>query len=201
MGQGHDKSSGRPSIHGRPRIPPVWLMTDERVPTAALLRAAARLPRGSAIILRHYERAEPARRALFEQLRSIARRRACRLLLAGDPAQAYLWGADGHHGRTPAPIRTSRTGRHWLHSMPVHDANELAAAIDAGADAILLSPLFATRSHPGAPALGPARFAALARRAPMPVIALGGVRPRHARLIRRLGAAGYAAIDGLTARS
>jgi len=35
----------------------------------------------------------------------------------------------------------------------------------------------------------------------MPVIALGGVRPRHARLIRRLGAAGYAAIDGLTARS
>ncbi|HWJ70105.1 MAG TPA: thiamine phosphate synthase [Sphingobium sp.] len=173
-------------------------MTDERVAQADLLRAAAQLPRGSAIVLRHYGLAEAARRMLFERLKAIARRRAAILLLAGDPAQAYHWGADGHHGRTPALSRTSRAGRRWLHSMPVHDAGELAAAMDAGADVALLSPLFATRSHPGAPSLGPARFAALARRAPMPVIALGGVRPRHARLVRRLGAAGYAAIDGLT---
>ncbi len=173
-------------------------MTDERVTQADLLRAAARLPRGSAIILRHYELDDMARRVLFERLQAIAHRRASLLLLAGDPAQAHLWGADGHHGRTPARVRTSRTGRRWLHSMPVHDADELAAAIDSDASVILLSPLFATRSHPGAPSLGPARFAALARRAPMPVIALGGVRPHHARLVRRLGAVGYAAIDGLS---
>ena len=65
---------------------------------------------------------------------------------------------------------------------------------------MLVSPLFATRSHPGAKLLGSARFAALARLSPVPVIALGGVKRRHAGLIRRLGAAGFAAIDGLVPR-
>lgn len=151
-------------------------------------------------MLRHYTLAEAARRTLFERIRQIARMRHCLILLAGDPETAHLWGADGHHGRAPRSAVMSRAGRRWRHSAPVHDADELAVAIEAGADAVLLSPLFATRSHPGAPSLGPARFAALARRAPMPIIALGGVRPRHARLVRRLGAAGYAAIDGLSGR-
>jgi len=175
-------------------------MTDERIARTDLLRAAERLPRGSAIVLRHYTLAEAERRFLFDQLRAIARRRHCLILLAGDPAQALEWGADGHHGRARASGRTSRTGRRWLHSAPAHTAEELAAAHDAGADIALLSPLFATRSHPGSMPLGLARFAALARRALVPVIALGGVRPRHLRLVRRLGAAGYAAIDGLSGR-
>jgi len=172
-------------------------MTDERTAQADLLRAAARLPRGSAIILRHYTLEAAMRRALFDQLKAVARRRRCLILLAGDPAEARAWGADGHHGRAPASHRHTDAGRRWLHSAPAHNAGELIAARKAGADAALLSPLFATRSHPGAASLGPACFAALARRAPLPVIALGGVHPRHARLVRRLGAAGYAAIDGL----
>lgn len=182
------------------QVPPVWLMTDERIVQADLLRAAAHLPRGSAIVLRHYTLDDAARRALFDRLTAIARRRRCLILLAGDPAQAHAWGADGHHGRAPASTRTSRMGRRWLHSAPAHDAAELAAAQAAGANVVLLSPLFATRSHPSAAPLGPARFAALARRASIPVIALGGVHPRYARLVRRLGAAGYAAIDGLSGR-
>jgi len=201
MRQDHEKTRGRVrASRGRAPVPPVWLMTDERIARADLLCAAARLPRGSAIVVRHYGLDDTARRALFDRLQTIARRRRCLILLAGDPAQAHDWGADGHHGRAPASARTSRTGRRWLHSAPAHDAVELAAAHAAGAGIALLSPLFATRSHPGATPLGPARFAALARRAPMPVIALGGVRPRHARLVRRLGAAGFAAIDGLSGR-
>jgi thiamine-phosphate pyrophosphorylase len=74
---------------------------------------------------------------------------------------------------------------------------QLRAAERAGVDLIFLSPLFATRSHPGARPLGPFRFAAIARRASMPVMALGGVHPRHSGAIRRLGAAGFGAIDGL----
>ena len=68
----------------------------------------------------------------------------------------------------------------------------------AGADLLFLSPLFPTHSHPGAPALGRARFAALARGARPPVIALGGMRAGHARGLALLGASGWAAIDGLT---
>ena len=176
---------------GQGKIPSIWLMTDERVSEADLLRAIARLPHGSAVVLRHYSLAEDARRALFAQVRRAARRRHARVLLAGDARLARAWGADGHHGRAP--------GGNGLHSAPVHDHRELVRAWRAGADVVLISPLFATRSHPGARPLGAFRFAALARQARVPVIALGGVRPRHAALVRRLGASGYAAIDGLAA--
>ncbi|WP_343868577.1 thiamine phosphate synthase, partial [Caenispirillum bisanense] len=61
-----------------------------------------------------------------------------------------------------------------------------------GADAALLSPVFPTRSHPGAATLGPWRFSLWAGAARLPVVALGGVTAATA---RRLGhAAGTAGI-------
>ncbi|BAK68444.1 putative thiamine-phosphate pyrophosphorylase [Sphingobium sp. SYK-6] len=190
MRQGHGKSRGD--------VPAIWLMTDERLSEAQLLRAVARLPRGSAVVLRHHATAQTARLALFDRLRTLTLRRGCRLLVAGNPAVARALGADGHHGRVkPSRFSTGRE-RPWLHSAPVHDQRELRAAVRAGADAVLISPLFATRSHPDARPLGAVRFAALARYSPVPVIALGGVRPHHAALVRRLGAHGFAAIDGLS---
>jgi thiamine-phosphate pyrophosphorylase len=59
---------------------------------------------------------------------------------------------------------------------------------------VLLSPVFATRSHPDAKVLGPIRFRLLAARMGCPVIALGGIDPRRA---KGLGSAAWAAIDGL----
>lgn len=180
---------------GQGKIPSIWLMTDERIGNTDLLRAIARMPRGSAVVFRHYSLPEAERRALFAQVRRAARARQCLVLLAGDPGQARAWGADGHHGRTGRPFCTHRN---WLHSAPVHDHRELVAAQRAGADALLVSPLFRTRSHPGVRPLGSVRFAGLARMARVPVIALGGVKRRHTRLVRTLCASGYAAIDGLT---
>lgn len=192
MRQGQGKSRGR--------IPGIWLMTDERMTPGDLLRAVARLPRGSAVVLRHYGLAPADRQALFVRVGRIARRRGLRLLLAGDAALARAWRADGHHGPGCRPVGTVPARARWLHSAPVHDVRQLRAAVRAGVDAVLVSPLFVTRSHPGAEPLGSARFAALARLSPVPVIALGGVKPRHAGLIRRLGAVGFAAIDGLVPR-
>lgn len=178
----------------RKSLPRIWLMTDERIDDAALLRAAARLPRGRAgIIFRHYRTASRARRALFDRLCAVARRRRIVLILAGDARQAVAWGADGWHGRG-----TGRAARSLLHSAPAHDRREIVAATQNGADLMFLSPLFPTRSHPGAPHLGRARFAALARSACVPVMALGGVKAHHARMLRGIGAAGWAAIDGLS---
>jgi thiamine-phosphate pyrophosphorylase len=63
-------------------------------------------------------------------------------------------------------------------------------------DCLFLSPLFPTQSHPGAPTLGPLRWAGFASRLPGPCIALGGISPaRLGRVPRR--AAGVAAIGGL----
>jgi len=188
MRQGQGKYPGK--------IPSIWLMTDERVADADLLRTIVRLPRGAAIVLRHYGLPEAARHDLFRRVKRAGRSRHVIVLLAGDARLARAWGADGHHGFSLG--RESR--KPWLHSVPIHNHRELLAAQRAGAEAVLISPLFATRSHPGARPLGAFRFAALARASGMAVIALGGIRPRHAALVRRLGASGYAAIDGLVRR-
>lgn len=169
-------------------LPRLWLMTDERV-GEGLWPALERLPRGSGVIFRHYR--TPERRALFERVRRIARRRGLLLLLAGSPREAIAWHADGAHGRSPH-VRSSRP---LVRTAPAHDAYELARA---RADAVLLSPVFLTHSHPGARVLGPLRFAVLARRARLPVIALGGMDARRFRRLERSGAYGWAAIDAFS---
>jgi len=84
-----------------------------------------------------------------------------------------------------------------LLSVSVHNTGAMIAARRAGVDVIFLSPVFPTRSHPGAPTLGPMRFATLARLARCPVIALGGMNAARFRRLKPLGAYGWAAIDAL----
>jgi thiamine-phosphate pyrophosphorylase len=162
-------------------------MTDERMGDA-LWDALERLPRGSGIVFRHYRAAD--RRRLFERVRVIARRRRLVLLLAGTPREAIGWRADGVHGRS-ARFHASRS---LLCTAAVHHARELARA---HSDAVFLSPVFATRSHPGAEAMGPVRFGLMAHRSRVRVIALGGMDARRYRRLKRLGAYGWAGIDAL----
>lgn len=169
----------------RKPLPRLWLVSDRRN-DAQLDRAVARLPRGSGVIFRHYHLPPAARRARFARVRRLCRRRGHRLVLAGPPALARRWRAEGACG-PPARGVLLAAG---------HDLREIGRANRAGVGAVLLSPVFATRSHPGRPTLGPLRFLLLARRSRAPVIALGGMTPRRA---RRLARHGWAAIDGLSA--
>jgi thiamine-phosphate pyrophosphorylase len=179
----------------RHSLPRLWLMTDERQ-GETLWAALAALPRGAGIVFRHHATPAKQRRLLYDRIRAIARARGLVLVLAGDPHRAAAWKADGAHGRSPhranrgAPLRTA----------PAHTARELVSR-GRIADLLFLSPVFATRSHPDAATLGPARFALLARKARVPVIALGGMNAHQAKRLAALGAYGWAAIDGLTPRS
>lgn len=166
-------------------VPRVVLLSDARN-DHRLESAISRLPRGSALVFRHYHLPPAARRARFEVLRRLCARRGVLVLTAGE---ARGWRADGHYGAPRDLVRTTGLRLATAHSLP-----EIGAAVRAGASAILLSPVFPTRSHPGAPVLGPVRFLALARRSPLPVIALGGMT-RHR--TARLPVWGWAAIDGL----
>ena len=79
-----------------------------------------------------------------------------------------------------------------LRSAPVHCYAEIRAAERNGAGLLFLSPVFPTRSHPEARPLGLARFAWLARRTPLPVIALGGMDERRGKRLASFGAYGWA---------
>lgn len=165
----------------RQPLPCLWLLSDARN-DAALEQALLRLPRGSGFVFRHYHLPAGERRTRFAQLLRLARARGHVVLLAGTAAAARRWGADGSYG----PAGTLAT---------VHDLRELARANRSQAAAVLLSPVFPTRSHPGAAALGPLKFRLLARRSRLPVVALGGMSRATA---RRLGWSRWAAIDGLS---
>jgi thiamine-phosphate pyrophosphorylase len=166
--------------------PPLWLFTDAerlRDPCAA----AARLPLGVAgVVLR--DDGLPGRRALARALARICRARRLPLAVAGDWRLAAAVGAGLHlrAGRRPG------TAPRWLpvHTSSAHGVADLQRARRAGAAAVFLSPVFATQSHPGAPALGAVRWAGLARRAGG-ALALGGIDGRTAaRLPRWCGGAG-----------
>ena len=81
---------------------------------------------------------------------------------------------------------------HWIITVAAHDPRGLRVA---HADMALLSPVFATKSHPHAKALTPARARMMARNCLVPVLALGGVTARNAILL--CGFSGIAAIGAL----
>jgi thiamine-phosphate pyrophosphorylase len=156
-------------------------MTDERQ-GEALWAALERLPRGSGVIFRHYGLPPAERRALFERVRRVARRRRLVLIAAGRQGLR----AQGRHGRGQRRSIGLRTA-------PAHDLPEIRAAERAGANLIFLSPAFPTRSHPGAHALGRVRFGLLARKTRVPIIALGGITAKRMRGLP--GAYGWAGVD------
>lgn len=172
----------------RPRhpstLPRLWLMTDERL-GEGLWDALERLPRGSGVIFRNYATPLPERRTRFARMLAVAKRRRLVLVRAGHAAMRGEMGV--HNGR----------GR-GLRTTAVHDRAEMVAARRAGADLIFVSPVFPTRSHPGARTLGPVRLGLMLRGATSPAIALGGMDARAFRRLRSLGLHGWAAIDGLS---
>ncbi|WP_404335863.1 thiamine phosphate synthase [Sphingomonas sp. MMS12-HWE2-04] len=162
-------------------LPTLWLMTDERMGDA-LWEALGRLPRGAGVVFRHYGLPLAERRALFARVSRIARRRGLVLVRAGT---VPLGKAAGVHGARGLGLRTR----------PAHSRSDAIAALRAGADALFVSPVFATRSHPGARALEPLRFALLVRGLHIPIIALGGMTSERFKRLKPMGIHGWAAID------
>ena len=127
-------------------------------------------------------------RGIGARVRHSCGQRGHGLLLADDAETARRWGADGVH-------RRGRSHGAALHSAPVHDVREIGEALRTGATLLFLSPLRATRSHPGQRPLGPTRFAMLARLCrPAKVIALGGMNRAHVGKWSRSIVHGWAAI-------
>ncbi|WP_369410728.1 thiamine phosphate synthase [Erythrobacter ani] len=169
----------------------LWLISDERN-DAVLERALGRLPRGSGFIYRHYHLDDEQRYRRFRCLQLIANAFGHTVVLADSALTAAEWGADGIYG-APKSLWPRRHG--LLYLATAHNLGEIGQANRIGSDGILLSPIFATNSHPGADSHGPARFRMLASHANAPVIALGGMDFRRARTVDWPR---WAAIDGLS---
>jgi thiamine-phosphate diphosphorylase len=86
----------------------------------------------------------------------------------------------------------------WWIGKSVHDLAEAEAARTAGADYLVVGPVFATASHPGRAPLGLKKLKAIIEAADgLPVIAIGGITADRVREVRKSGAYGIAAIRAL----
>lgn len=169
-----------------PGLPALIALTDvSRRPDARLL--LSRLPRGAALLDRTGRR----------DLARACRRKGVLLISARADAGAgalYVRDLPPERAREIAAWRR-RGGRATFAA--AHSPRALRRAAAAGATAALLSPVFPTRSHPGATGIGITRFRLWARRSPIPVYALGGVTNTNARALISTAAIGIAGIDGL----
>jgi thiamine-phosphate pyrophosphorylase len=154
------------------------------------------LPRGAAIVYRAFGAADAVERGA--RLAGIARERGLTLLIGADAALAARVGADGVH----LPERLAHRARRlkarnprWIVTAAAHSAVAAHRALAAGADAVVVSAVFPSRSASAGAPMGAIRLAILARAAKGPVYALGGVTHEKARLLKDAGLAGLAAVD------
>jgi thiamine-phosphate pyrophosphorylase len=181
----------------RDRLPSLVLMTDdERLPDP--LAAASALPRGSMVVVR--ARQTKRRDELSRAVLKIAHRNGFAVLIASDPEMAARLGADGFH----LPEARSREATYWRARFPslmittaAHSFRALMLVRALPIDAVFLSPIFATSSHPERATLTPLRANIIARAMSKPVYALGGIDTRNATLLAPDAFAGIAAIGAL----
>lgn len=189
----------------RSSLPAIIVMTDDqRLPDPC--PALARLPHRSMVIFRHYH--HPKRARIAHQVHRACRKYGHLFFVAGDIMLASRLGADGIH-------LPDHGQKHLANSVDLASRNNLAISASLHSlaqfrhlrpfandlDAVILSPVFATQSHPGAGCMKRTTFrhlAALARHNGIVVYALGGINFDHLRQIKSAPVCGIAGISFAT---
>lgn len=152
---------------------------------------------GTGVIFRHYN--VPDRAGLAQKIAGVCRQKKLPLLIAGDIALAKEVGADGVHfprwafsGDQVLP----ELDPNWIVIASAHNIPAIRRAEKFGADALLLAPVFPTKSHPDQGTLGISGFTRLAAATSLPVYALGGISHENLKELPALkNLAGYAGIS------
>ncbi len=119
------------------------------------------------------------------------------VLINGDAHLALRSGADGVHLQGAQLKRLKNRPETRLWSASCHDAEELDRAAEFDADFVVLSQVLSTATHPDVAGMGWERFAGLVRDYPLPIYALGGMRPELLETAMRHGAHGIALLSGI----
>ncbi len=185
-------------VRGKP-LPNLLFFTDpQRTPDPE--RTAERLPTGAAVVFRAFGALDAAERG--GRLREITRRRGLVLLVGADADLALEIDADGLHlperlvGDLPG-LRAAYPD--WLITVATHDeaAARLGASVEA--DAVVVSPIFPSRSPSAGAALGVEGLTRIVEAVEIPVYALGGVRANTVARLLNTGIVGIAAVEALSA--
>ena len=175
-------------------LPLEYAITDAQTLGAAeqLARVEARMKAGLRLVQvrdkGHWERAR-----LIYVVNRMAQQYGAKVLVNGGPAGA---NSHGIHFSAEQLMTLRARPEGGLIAASCHSTQELGHAMAIGLDFVVLGPVNATASHPGAPVLGWDGFRRIAEGASIPVFAIGGLRPRDLDDARRHGAHGLAMISG-----
>ena len=176
-------------------LPPFFYFTDDQRGGDPLY-VAPHLPKGCGIIFRHYNSKKRAELAFY--LSKICKKRDLSLFIAKTPELAQEVNAAGchlpDHRISALPVLKAQYPQ-LVFSAACHSERSLLKAQDLGAVFAFLSPLFATRSHPGASSLGVIKAQKIIKDISFPVFALGGVGFKHQNWLKSAGFAGFGAIS------
>lgn len=188
---------------GYDHVPSVIFITDEHAQPYPE-QIIENLPENSAVILRDYDHG--SRADLGEALAYICKQKNIKFLVAKDLMLALQLGADGLH--LPEFMmdqleHIKKENPSLLITVSCHSKKAAIRAKEGGADAILLAPVFATKSHPETLnitglVLGAAGIIDICAEIRIPVYALGGVNMDTASNLMHTGVAGIAAIRGFS---
>jgi 8-oxo-dGTP diphosphatase len=130
--------------------------------------------------------------ALARRVNAIGAPAGARVLLVGSALEARRAGLAGVHSTAEElqRLRSRPPVALWLCSC--HDEGDLARAIELGADAAVLSPVFNSAAHPERAALGFEGLKRLVARATLPLYAQGGLGVAQLNAARNAGAIGIA---------
>lgn len=182
----------------RGRVLPNLLFFTDPARVASPEAVAERLPRGAGIVFRAFAAENAVEQG--RRLRAIADAQGLLLLAGAHPGLAEGIGADGLHmperlvGEIPK-LRAEHA--RYLITVAAHDLKAIQAAERAGADAVIVSPVFTSNSPSAGEPLGVGSLKALVAATALPVYALGGVRADTVSQLADSGIVGIAAVEAL----
>jgi thiamine-phosphate diphosphorylase len=184
-------------------LPSAYLITPEPEPLRIgkfLQQLQNCLARGIGLVqLRAPSFPEDEYAKLVSSVLPLCRSSGALLLLNSEPDLVEQLGADGIH-LTSHRLQTCQARplpERFKVLASCHDPGQLSQAVAIGADAVVLSPVQATASHPDTVPIGWENFSAWVDCCSVPVYALGGMRPADLARAQQCGGQGIAAIRAL----
>jgi thiamine-phosphate pyrophosphorylase len=186
----------------------LYLATDpEMTARRGLLETVAAAVDGGVTMvqLRHKDGSAGALVEAGRALKALLASRGIPLIVNDRVDVAHAIGADGVHvGQDDLPPAAARAilGPSAIIGFSISNEGQLAGFDATAVDYVGLGPLFPTGTKTyAAPALGETGFAALRRRLPCPVVAIGGITAANAARAIAVGADGVAVVSAICAAS
>ena len=158
-----------------------------------------KIPKKSAFLLRSYETKK--RKKIAKQLLKFCKMKKIKLLIGSDIKLAEDIKADGIHFPEYMikknkinwiDIKNVKSKKRWIITTSVHSIQSLKKAEGLDIDAVLLSPVFPSKSHPNSKSLGLNKFSKIVKKTKLPIYALGGINIKNVKSLTETDIIGYA---------